>query len=78
MAATPPPARVIDTVFVVRRALQRIGDALIPAQAVMFDRTFGLARVHVLDALAQLGVPAELHERRLTNDELAVRLGRVS
>jgi DNA-binding transcriptional ArsR family regulator len=72
--APTPPAGVIDAVFALRRALLRTADALVPPEAVLFDRTFGPARVHVLDALAQLGIPAALDEQRLTVPELARRL----
>ena len=48
---------------------------MIPAQYALFDKTIGVARTHVIGALAQLGVPDALGDKWRTADELAAELG---
>jgi hypothetical protein len=70
-----PPAPVLDAVLAVRRLLLRAADALVPPAAVVWDRTMGIARTHVIATLAELGVADALAAGPLTIAELAPRVG---
>jgi precorrin-6B methylase 2 len=73
--AKVPPPPVVDVVLVLRRALLRAADALVPAEAAVWDRTMGIARTQVIGAIADLGVADELARGRMTAAELAPRVG---
>src|SRR6476620_2793996 len=75
MADRPPPRIAVQAVTRARRALLTLADRLIPAQFALFDKTIGVARTHVLGALAGLGVADLLAERPQTAEELAGPLG---
>lgn len=70
----PPPAAV-DAAFALRRLLLRAADALLPATAVVWDRSMGVERTQVLGVLAELGVADELAGGGGTAAELAPRIG---
>ena len=55
-----PPAIVVRLVLGLRRFLQRLADALTPANLVMFEMTTGLAIAHMLGAVARFGIVDEL------------------
>lgn len=69
-----PPPPVVDAVLALRRALLRAADALVPAQAAVWQLTMGTGRTQVIGALAELGVADALGDRRLTAAELAPKL----
>ncbi len=69
----PPPAAV-EAVLALRGLLLRAADALLPANAVVWDRTMGIGRTQVIATLAELGVADALDGRALTAAELAERL----
>ena len=77
MPAVPPvpPPRAVDAALGLRRALLRAADALLPATAVMWERTMGLAKAEVIGAMAELGVADELAGGPRTAAELAPRVG---
>ncbi len=58
-----------------RRLLLRAADALLPASAVTWELSMGLARTHVLATLAELGVADALADGPLTAQQLAPRVG---
>jgi len=70
-----PPAPVVDAALALRRVLLRAADALLPAGAVLWDRSMGLERTHVVATLAELGIADALGDDRLTAAELAPRVG---
>jgi hypothetical protein len=72
--AIPPPLAV-DAAFALRRLLLRAADSLLPATAVVWDKSMGVERTQVIGALAELGVPDELSRGRATAAELAPRIG---
>ena len=74
MADRPPPRAVVMAATRTRRALLALADRVIPPQFALFDKTIGIARTHVLAALAQLGVPDAIGDGRRTADELAAEL----
>ncbi|MGI8579567.1 MAG: methyltransferase [Solirubrobacteraceae bacterium] len=73
-AAAPPPFAV-DAAFAMRRLLLRAADALLPATAVVWDRSMGLERTQVIGVLAELGVADELAAGTATAADLAPRVG---
>lgn len=70
----PPPAAV-DAAFALRRFLSRAADALLPATAVVWDRSMGVERTQVIGVLAELGVADELSGGPASAAELAPRVG---
>lgn len=72
---TIPPPAAVDAAFALRRLLLRAADALLPAAAVVWDRTMGVERTQVIGVLAELGVPDELSSGGATAAELAPRVG---
>ncbi len=74
MAAPVPPAPVVDAIIALRRALLAAADALLPPNAVLWDRSMGIARTQVLGTIAELGVADVLDEGPMTAAELAARL----
>ncbi|HEX8102369.1 MAG TPA: methyltransferase [Solirubrobacteraceae bacterium] len=75
MPAPVPPPPAVDAALFLRRALLRAADALLPAGAVMWDKTMGIERTMVIAALADLGVADELAAGAATAAELAPRVG---
>ncbi len=75
MAAPPPPAQAIAFVLGLRRALLRAADALLPAEAAMWQHTMGLGRAQVIGTIAELGVADQLDAGPATAAQLAPRLG---
>src|SRR3712207_2340678 len=69
-----PPPLAVDAAMLVRRALQRAADALLPATAVAWEKSMGIERTMVLATLAALGVPDELAKGPATAEELAPRV----
>lgn len=69
-----PPAPVIDFGLALRRLLLRAADALLPADAAMWQHTMALARGQVIAVVAELGVADELGASRATAAQLARRL----
>ncbi len=70
-----PPPRVVDAGLVVRRLLLRAADALMPATAVVWERSMGIERTQVVGTMAELGVADALAAGPLTAAELAPRVG---
>ena len=70
MARLPPP-QVIDFGLGLRRALLRAADALLPANAVMWQRTMALGRAQVVAVVADLGVADALAGGKATAAQLA-------
>ncbi|MEA2459492.1 MAG: hypothetical protein QOC95_2464 [Thermoleophilaceae bacterium] len=70
-----PPFRAVDAGLALRRLLLRAADALMPATAVLWDRSMGIGRTQVLGAIADLGVADALAGGPLTAGELAGRVG---
>jgi hypothetical protein len=71
----PPPPLAIDVGLALRRGLLRAADALMPANAVVWQRTMGIARTQVIGVLAELGVADALAGGKLTAAQLAPRVG---
>ena len=69
-----PPPRAVDATLALRRALLWAADALLPATAVVWQRTMGLGRMEVIGAMAELGVADELAGGPLTAVDLAPRV----
>src|SRR4029079_13719685 len=74
MPDRPPPRAAVIAVTRARRALLSLADRMIPAQYALFDKTIGVARTHVIGALAERGVADALGKRRRTAEELATEL----
>ena len=74
MPAAPPPL-LIDAVFVLRTALLRTADRLLPAPVILWNAALGIESTHVLGTFAELGVADALDGRRRTAAELAPELG---
>ena len=72
--ARTPPAPVADVGLLLRRALLRAADALLPPWAVMWERTMSQVTFHVVGTMVDLGVPDALTDRPATAAELAPRL----
>lgn len=72
---TIPPPAAVDAAFALRRLLLRTADALLPATAVVWDRTMGVERTQVIGVLAELGVADELAGGAATAAELAPGVG---
>ena len=73
VARLPPPP-LIDFGLGLRRLLLRAADALLPANAVMWQRTMALGRAQVVFVVAELGVADALAGGKATAAELARRL----
>ena len=73
MARLPPPP-LIDFGLGLRRLLLRAADALLPANAVMWQRTMALGRAQVVFVVAELGVADALAGGKATAAGLARRL----
>ena len=71
---TPPPA-VVGAALAARRRLLAAADALLPPFAVLWERSLGILRTHVLSALCELGIPAALADGPQPVGELAARTG---
>lgn len=69
-----PPPLAVDAGLALRGALLRAADALLPATAVVWDRTMGVERAQVIGAIAELGVADALAAGPLTAAELAPRV----
>ena len=74
MANRPAPRALVTTVTGARRSLLSFADRLIPSQFALFDKTIGVARTHVLGALAELRVADALGDRRRSAEEVADEL----
>jgi O-methyltransferase/methyltransferase family protein len=70
-----PPLAAIRVIIRVRDALHRAGDVLMPAEWVLLEQTFGIARTQVIGAMAQLGVADQLSSGPRTAEQLAGALG---
>jgi O-methyltransferase domain len=71
----PPPALAVDLALRLRRALLRAADRVLPANAVVWDRSMGVARTQIIATLAGLGVADALGDGRATAAALAPRVG---
>ena len=71
----PPAPILLDAALGMRRALLRAADALLPPEAVVWERTMGIARTQVAAALAELGIADALDDGRLTAAQLAPQVG---
>ena len=65
---------MIDFGLGLRRLLLRAADALLPANAVMWQRTMALGRAQVVVVVAELGVADALAGGKATAAQLARRL----
>jgi hypothetical protein len=70
-----PPPRVLAAGLALRRMLLRATDALLPANAVLWERTMGVARTQAVGTIAELGVADVLASGPLTAAEIAPRVG---
>jgi hypothetical protein len=75
VAKGPPPRAAVSAVLATRRALLALADRVIPAQFVVFDKSIGVGRTHVLGALAEIGVADALARGPRTAEEMAPELG---
>lgn len=66
-----PPAIAVRLVLGLRWVMQRAIDALTPAELVMVEQTFGLARTAMLGAVARFGIPDLLGDRAMSAAEIA-------
>jgi hypothetical protein len=71
----PPPPLAVDVGLALRRGLLRAADALLPANAVVWQTTMGIARTQVIGVLAELGVADALGSEKLTAAQLAPLVG---
>src|SRR3954470_2337591 len=74
MPDRPAPRAVVTAVTGARRGLLSFADRLLPSQFALFDKTIGMARTHVLAALAELRVPDALGDHWRSADEVAREL----
>ncbi|NUO48698.1 MAG: hypothetical protein HOV80_07570 [Polyangiaceae bacterium] len=69
----PPPAFVVKAVLGLRRAMQRLTDALCPADLAMFDTLTGVGKTALLGAVARYRIPDLLEAGPLSAEEIAER-----
>lgn len=76
-AALPnaPPAFAVRAVLRLRRAMQRLTDALCPPELAMFDTITGVGKTALLGAVARHDVPDMLERGPLHAEEIAERAG---
>src|SRR5213080_2064250 len=70
-----PPGFVIRTVMALRKFLQRLADALVPADVVAFERSTGGAVSQLVGAAARYRIADLLAKGPLTTAEIAARIG---
>lgn len=75
LTTKPPPEPAYRGLVRARRALQRLREALLPADGVMVERTFAALEVRALGAAVRLGLPAELAGGPRTSEEVAAAVG---
>lgn len=75
LTTTPPPEPAYRGLVRVRRALQRLREALLPADGVMVERTFAALEVRALGAAVRLGLPAVLARGLCTTEQVAAAVG---
>src|SRR4051794_7896728 len=69
-----PPLAAIRAIMRARDVLHRAGDALMPAEWVVLEQSFGIARTQVIGAVAELGVADLLSGGPRTAEQLAAAL----
>ena len=74
MAPPIPPPPLVDAGLALRGLILRAADAMLPATALVWERSMGLARTQVLATIAELGVPDALDRGPRTAAELAETL----
>lgn len=70
-----PPRLLIRLAFGLRRTLQRLANALVPAQVILLERIAGAGATHLLASVARLGIADQLATGPQTAAELAGELG---
>jgi hypothetical protein len=70
-----PPAFVLRAVFWLRKKVQAIADALVPADVVVFERAGGMVFSQSLGAVARYRVADLLENGPLSTADIAARLG---
>jgi len=70
-----PPAFAIRAVLKLRRAMQRLTDALGPPELAMFDTVTGVGKTALLGAVARYRIPDLLESGPLTAEQIAERAG---
>lgn len=70
-----PPALAVRLVLGLRRLMQRTIDALTPAELVLVEQTFGLARTAMLGAVARFAIADLLADGPMTADAIAAARG---
>ncbi len=70
-----PPAFVLRAVLRVRAWIQRLADALVPPDVVLFERTVGMVFTQALGAAARYRIADHLEEGPVDTADLAARLG---
>jgi len=70
-----PPGVAIKLAIGLHRLVRRLADRLIPADLLVFDLAFGVARTAMLAAMARAGIADLLEEGPGTAAELAARAG---
>ena len=74
MRSTPPPP-IVDAGLTLRRVLLRAADALLPPFAAVWERSMGIARLHAMHALVEVGAIDRLGEGPLSARALASAVG---
>lgn len=70
-----PPPQAVDAALALRRMLLRLADALLPAGAVVWQRSMGIGRTQIIGTIAELGVADALADAgRASAADLAARL----
>jgi len=75
MATRLPPAWVVRPLLATRNAIRRVHDRVVPAEAVLLERTAGLIETKALAVAADLGVADQLSQGPADASTLAARCG---
>jgi DNA-binding transcriptional ArsR family regulator len=74
MELPPPPRSLVRTIFLLRQALRRAGDAVLPSDVLVTEAALAFAQTRLLGAVAEHGVADALAAGPATAEELARRL----
>jgi hypothetical protein len=70
-----PPRLAARIVLAARVALDRVGDRMLPSELATLQRSIGFAPAYTMRAIAELGIPEALGDRRRTAAEIAAEKG---
>lgn len=70
-----PPAWVVRPLLAVRNGVDRLHDAMVPAELVLFERTVAVIETKAVAVVADLGVPDHLGDGRADAEALAAACG---